>query len=134
MVIMQIFEEQFMIRPTSDGQHVSWHTISSSPSDDTWDMSTSTTEGTQSFDTDFDENASVQSTHTISRNWAASTAPRDPHLHLTVTTTSTSVGNQRPRPSTNGKRRKVLGDRTNNAPTLQRNHQHPSAGFHFHQQ
>ncbi|KAL3938522.1 MAG: hypothetical protein SGBAC_006589 [Bacillariaceae sp.] len=55
---MQIFQEQFMICPTSEVQVSSWNTISPSASDDVWDIPSSlTTTSTSSFDSDVDENA-----------------------------------------------------------------------------
>ncbi|CAJ1939039.1 unnamed protein product [Cylindrotheca closterium] len=129
---MQIFEEQFVTRPTSDGQ-VSWQPISSSSSDgdDMWEIPTLITSGTLSFDTtttDFDENASVQSNYTISPNMNGTTFswPSRDLLASTFTMATSSVHHHNRQhsstttqqaPSTTGKRRKVLGDRTNNAPT-----------------
>mmetsp|Transcript_22274 Transcript_22274/g.55008 ORF Transcript_22274/g.55008 Transcript_22274/m.55008 type:complete len:126 (-) Transcript_22274:2461-2838(-) len=120
---MQIFEEQFITRPTSDGQ-VSWHPISSSPNDN--DMSAS------SFDTtDLDnENASVQeSTYTISSSGTFSWPSRD---LISALATVPSIHNTRQltHESTNGKLRKVLGDRTNNAPRQRTNQRNSSSNPH----
>ena len=132
---MQIFEERFITRPTSDGQ-VSWQPISSSSDDDMWDIPTLTTSGTLSFDADFDENSSVQSNYTISTNGTTFSWPSRDHLSSTLLeTTTTPVQHNRlhttQASSTNAKRRKVLGDRTNNAPTkLRTNHQNSSSDSH----